>query len=207
MASRSSRPPSRASYRQFANGSFSSHSRASLVARPMPSSPEFARQCEAQARSDYFPLAEICEDFRNDPNRNLSFNDDFIAELLSTKKDDRDAYLILSLLYRHYPAICRYDVDHLHPAAVFDRLDLSTIPEDKRQYYSADTWDSILNLQLLYAGTNRAKQDDPLRLWLGQHPEYTRDPLMPKDSGYAFESFPAFVDERRGLLITAMKNL
>lgn len=161
----------------------------------------------AHARSDYFSLAEIRDDFRNDPNRNLSFNDDFIAELLSTKKDDRDAYLILSLLYRHYPAICRYDVDHLHSAAAFDRLDLNTILEDKRQYYSPDIWDSILNLHLLYAGTNRAKQDDPLSLWLGQHPEYTRDPLMPKNSGYDFESFPAFIDERRGLLTTAMKNL
>lgn len=161
----------------------------------------------ANLRPDHFPLEEIRAEFRNDPNRNLSFADDFIAELLSTHKDDRDAYLILSLLYQHYPAICQYDMDHLHPAAAFKKLNVSSFPESLRSYYYPEVWDTILNLQLLHAGTNRGKQDEPLESWLSAHPEYMNDPLMPKDSGYAFSSFPSFIEERRRLLTVAMKNL
>jgi len=98
-------------------------------------------------------------------------------------------------------------MDHLHPEAGFIKLKKKDIPKDKPEYFKPEIWDSILNLQLLHAGSNQSKLDETLLKWLAKHPEYKKDALMPKSANFDLAHFPEFIEERRVLLTDALKNI
>jgi len=67
-----------------------------------------------------FPLNGIKDEFKANPAKNLSFDDDFIEGLLTTQKDASDCFPILSLIYSHLNFDNQdYHKDHLHPVSYF----------------------------------------------------------------------------------------
>ncbi len=104
-------------------------------------------------------------------------DDEFLENLLSTRKDDPMAFSILSLLS---PSLgneeWRFEKDHLHPKAGFTKENLHTsgMPDDELEFCLDEThFDSLPNLHLLAERENRSKQGQPLVAWLTQRVKET----------------------------------
>lgn len=121
-----------------------------------------------------------------------------IEELLNVQKEDRRAYLILSLLLPEY---IRYDVDkdHLHPLSYFNEC--NKLSKGKVTY---EQYNSIVNLQLLPKSDNRSKNATPLKDWIKEYQKIDRRiyaaSMIPKKIDLGLENFAKFYDKRRNLL-------
>lgn len=167
-----------------------------------------------------FPLDRIKDEFKTNPTKNLSFDDDFIEGLLEIQKDASDCFPILSLIYSHLNFRNQdYHKDHLHPASYFrnsKRSDYKT-DEEFKFYTDPGNWNSILNLQLLNGTLNQSKLNTPLKDWVINNSIDKVNQLIPdisKDEhGMDFNvsldiiDFKVFLNERKKLLIKQLKNM
>jgi uncharacterized protein with ParB-like and HNH nuclease domain len=156
-----------------------------------------------------FPLNKIKEEFKDDPVKNLSFDDDFIEGLLTTQKDAPDCFAILSLIYSHLNFGNQdYHKDHLHPASYFrniKREDFQT-DEDFKFYSDPSCWNSIANLQLLNGILNQSKLATPLKDWVSANNIDKINQLIP-DVSLDISDFKTFIIERKKLLTKQLKNM
>lgn len=157
-----------------------------------------------------FPFEKIKEAFANDDAKSLSMSDEVIDNILQTQKDDANAYVILSLLYSflHYDEV-QYHKDHLHPAVKFKKLKESDFSskEEYDFYVDPNNWNSILNLQLLSSSSNESKNDEDLKDWVANKNIDLRMHLIPENVSLDFRDFPQFIEARRGLLKTTLRNI
>lgn len=161
---------------------------------------------------DIFPLNDIINAFKGQ-DRNFSFDDDFIKNILRTQKNSSACYPILSLLYSHLSfENDRYHMDHLHPAISFSRERLielfgseENIPSE--YYTNPEYWNSVVNLQLLNSGLNESKNDTPLSDWIKNNNINIETQLIPSGASYDFRDFVTFYDERMKLLEERLKKI
>ena len=167
-----------------------------------------------------FPLDRIKDEFKANPAKNLSFDDDFIEGLLTTQKDASDCFPILSLIYSHLNFGNQdYHKDHLHPASYFynsKRPNYKT-DEDFKFYTDPTNWNSILNLQLLNGTLNQSKLDTPLKVWVISNNVDKVNQLIPDfakdENGTDYNvsldiiDFKAFLTERKKLLVGQLKKM
>ncbi|WP_367916548.1 DUF262 domain-containing protein [Leadbetterella sp. DM7] len=156
-----------------------------------------------------FPLDRIKEEFKGNPAKNLSFDDDFIEGLLTTRKDAPNCFPVLSLIYSHLNFGNQdYHKDHLHPASYFYNSKLANYQteEDFKFYTDPTNWDSILNLQLLNGTLNQSKLDTPLKDWVTNNKIDKVNQLIPNVS-LDIADFKAFLTERKTLLIGQLKKM
>jgi hypothetical protein len=165
----------------------------------------------AAAPTPHFPLEEIRAEFQGNPNRSLTFDDDFVNEMLGTAIGEATAFPLLSLLYSHIDySRQRIDIDHLHPEAEIMRI--KKLPVEER---SADwsfiideaNWNSVLNLQPLNESLNRSKQDQPLADWVAEKKVDRASYLLPADVGLDMASFRPFIEARRVLLAKRLREV
>ena len=131
-------------------------------------------------------------------------DDAFYDTILSCQKDSRQAFSVLSLLYSHltFEGIS-YDIDHLHPCAAY-REDICPF----------ETYNSVLNLQLLPRQMNIQKSDMPLEEWVLQRVSrinidretFLNSALIP-DTNLSVENFNEFAEKRKALLTERLKDL
>lgn len=156
-----------------------------------------------------FPLDRIKDEFKGNPAKNLSFDDDFIEGLLTTQKDASDCFPILSLIYSHLNFGNQdYHKDHLHPASYFynsKRADYQT-EEDFKFYTDPTNWNSILNLQLLNGTLNQSKLDSPLKDWVTKNNIDKVNQLIP-DVSLDITDFKTFLTARKSLLVRQLKKM
>lgn len=156
-----------------------------------------------------FPLDRIKEEFKTNPAKNLSFDNELIEGLLTTQKDAPDCFPILSLIYSHLNFGNQdYHKDHLHPASYFYNLKRSNFAsnEDFAFYSDAANWNGIANLQLLNGTLNISKQDTALQDWVIKNNIDKVNQLIPNVS-LDIADFKTFIAERRELLKTTLKQL
>jgi hypothetical protein len=163
-----------------------------------------------------FPLEQIKDEFKADPSKNLTFDDDFIEGLLSIQKDSANCYTVLSLLYSHLNfGYQEFHKDHLHHASYFRNLkNTDFCTEEEYQFYSnAENWNGIANLQLLNSNLNLSKLDTPLVDWIKDKNIDLDNQLIPqKDKNgnnisFNIEDFRDFIETRRSLLIKKFKEI
>jgi uncharacterized protein with ParB-like and HNH nuclease domain len=156
-----------------------------------------------------FPTNRIKEEFRSNPTKNLSFDDEFIEGLLTTQKDSADCFLILSLIYSHLNFDNQvYHKDHLHPENYFKKIkrqDFKT-EEDFRFYKDPLNWNSIVNLQLLNGRLNQSKLATPLKEWVEANNIDRTNQLIPEGS-LDIGDFRNFIINRRELLKNHIKEI
>ena len=70
-----------------------------------------------------FPAQEIMDEFRNDPVRNYSFDDEYIKGMLRSEKGSNDAFYILRILYPDLDYSAGIHQDHMHPKSQFENRD------------------------------------------------------------------------------------
>lgn len=163
-------------------GEKTSHSAAANAARP-------------EAKS--FPADEI-----NERIREFSQPID-IAGLLKTRKDDREAPLLLSLLFPTEWDCTTSELDHLHPISAFTKKD----PDYERA-------DSIVNLQPLHGKANGRKNATPLDAWvlqafpdLQERTEYLDGMLIGPAASLDFKDRERLWDSREKLMAYKLERL
>ena len=156
-----------------------------------------------------FPLDRIKDEFKANPAKNLSFDDELIEGLLTTQKDAPDCFAILSLIYSHLNfGNQEYHKDHLHPASYFSaikRTDFQT-DDDFNFYKDPTNWNGIGNLQLLNGTLNQSKLASPLKDWVATNNIDKINQLIPNES-LDIVDFKNFIRKRKELLKTQLKNM
>lgn len=156
-----------------------------------------------------FPLNRIKDEFKSNPSKNLSFEDDFIEGLLTIQKDDPNCFAVLSLIYSHLNFGNQdYHKDHLHPANYFIKTKRKdyTNEEDFNFYKDPINWNSILNLQLLNGTLNQSKNDTPLKDWVETNKVDKVNQLIP-DVNLDITNFKCFLTERKKNLVQRLKEM
>ena len=112
-----------------------------------------------------------------DPNKQFSFrdindkisgfaeaDDELLNELLSTQKDNRYSFPILSLLYPNLDYKNNdFHKDHIHPESAYKSL-----PITLQEKIPFKKYNSILNLEMLGSNENESKNNQPLKDWVNR---------------------------------------
>lgn len=162
-----------------------------------------------QTFTDNVSEVPLKENFEVYPEiKDFNVDDDFVEELLLTQKDDKYAFSILSLLYPYLDyKNGNFHKDHLHPISEFKQL----TKEDKEKYQFKE-YNSICNLQLLFANENESKNSSSLKVWVERSTtELTRLQFLEQhiipNVDLSLENFSQFFEERKKLLVEKLKNL
>lgn len=159
-----------------------------------------------------FPLKGLINQFKGQ-DKNFSFDDDFIENLLKTQKESSSCYPILALIYNHMNfENDRYHMDHLHPAIAFSKRKLietfGSVDMIPSEYYTnPEYWNGIVNLQLLNSGLNESKNDASLATWLKNTNVNLETQLIPTNISYNFDDFATFYDLRKEIIINKLKSI
>ena len=165
-------------------------------------------------QKDYFPLEEIKNAFKSDPQKNLAFNTDDVAKLLSYDYNDAECYQILSLLYVNTSlhTNTEYNIDHVHPQVCFtdksrfrEALKGKTMKSEDFEFaLDRGHWNSIVNLQLLDSLVNKRKNATSLTDFMKEHENV---PLIPQNVSYDLCDFRTFYERRKELLVEKLESL
>ncbi len=165
----------------------------------------------ATGATPHFPLEEIRAAFHGNPARSLTFNDEFVTEMLGAEIGEAAVFPLLTLLYSHLDySRQRIDVDHLHPAAEIDRirkLPVEDRPADWAFITDPANWNSIANLQPLNDSLNRSKQDQALADWVVEKKIDRTSYLLPAEVSLDIGSFKEFIEARRKLLADRLREV
>lgn len=154
--------------------------------------------------SPVFPVNSINENTKRD----TGITDEFIADILLTQKDDMYAFSILALLYPNLDyKNNNFHKDHMHPENTFN--DISVEDNEK---YGWETYNSIVNLQMLDANENMSKQHTDLLSWVDSQtknhdrPTFLKNHLIP-DTSLGIVDFGEFIEARRLILTDKLKQI
>lgn len=131
----------------------------------------------------------------------VRLNPEDIEEKLKLRKGNIETFTILSLLYPNLKKELELDKDHLHPFNICENRKLEV-----------EKFDSIVNLQLLVSGENRAKKNKPLDIWIneqcngGNRKKFLKEHLIP-DVDLSIENFDDFYEKRKILLTEKLKEI
>jgi uncharacterized protein with ParB-like and HNH nuclease domain len=162
-----------------------------------------------------FPAKNIVDKFVG-TNKDMSFDDDFIDNLLKLQKDQPLTFTILSLLYPNLDyKNGNFHKDHIYPADYFkdDYLSNANISINELQFYkNSENWNSICNLQLIDANDNMSKNNGAIKPWvlstaskLGMNiAEFCAKYLIPQQ--LEFSEFMDFIMQRKKILSDELKK-
>lgn len=159
--------------------------------------------------NDVFPLAEIRTEFKS-TNRSFILSDEYIEGILRTSYDNLDSFYILSLLFPSFNfGFKNPNIDHLHPRAMFNPKNYSTLTEEDKVFYT-NHWNTVLNLALLSEEQNKSKKDKPLNEWIKVQESINGNIrnklLIPENIDLAFLSFKEFILKREEILTQIIKQ-
>jgi len=156
---------------------------------------------ELESATDYaqFPL----DDLNKRLGIGASFTDEEIDNLLNTKYKTKYSYLILSLLYpdRDWKDSV-YHEDHIFPKSFFTTAKLRKrgYDENKIEEYQ-NSFNTILNLQLLTDSENLEKSASDFDLWLSEREKNFKDRhKIPELGSYHFDNFMDFAVKRKQII-------
>ena len=170
---------------------------------------------------DKFKIDENISEFQfdkilNSIEKDTSISDEFIDTILTTQKEDKYAFSILSLLYPNLDyKNNNFDKDHLHPISKFTKDEIEKLNLDetiKNEYFQANIYNGIYNLQMLDANENMSKNDLSLKDWIDKstnsstRKQFLDSHLIP-DIDLSFENFKEFVDERKSIVKMKLKTI
>ncbi|MCG3681729.1 DUF262 domain-containing protein [Aliarcobacter butzleri] len=159
-----------------------------------------------------FPFDKILNSIEKD----TSISDEFIDTILTTQKDDKYAFSVLSLLYPNLDyKNNNFHKDHLHPISKFTKDEIDKLNFDetlKNDYFQANIYNGIYNLQMLDANENMSKNNLSLKEWVDSstnslnRKQFLDNHLIP-NIDLSFENFKEFIDERKSILKMKLKSL
>ena len=158
-----------------------------------------------------FPYRELIDEFKNDPARNYSFDDEFIDGLIESEKDSNNAYYILHLLYSNLDFSNQdFHQDHLHPATIFTDQEKfkKYIPNEYQEFASkSKNWNGVANLQLLNGRKNESKSDKFLKDWVLEENKTNKDLFLSDGISLEIEDFKTFIINRKRNIKNRIKSI
>ena len=158
-----------------------------------------------------FPYQEIENEYSL-----LKISNDDISEFLRTKK--QNAFPILNIIYALKGTLLdrttSYDVDHIHPKLIFTSGQILNVTfssdEDKNKAQDKETYDTVLNLELLDYKTNRSKNKESLDEWFKHVDPTEKQQLLDRhfmnDLPQGIQDFGTFVKRRKEMLQDVLIN-
>lgn len=160
-----------------------------------------------------FPIKEIFDVFKSNPDKNYSFDNAVIESFLEEEHGSPVAGLVLNLLYpdivlAYGKAIAE---DHMHPKTQFeDNKKLNSLglsATDEEFYKEKKNYNSVLNLQLLEESKNKSKGDDALNDWAKANGKNNVDLYINASTSLDILDFKDFVADRKSVLLDKMKTI
>ncbi|MGL4985920.1 MAG: DUF262 domain-containing protein [Treponemataceae bacterium] len=153
---------------------------------------------------DSFPRKELNSEIKeiND------LGEGYIAELLTSQKDDRYSFSILAMLYPDLDyKNNNFHKDHIHPAVSYAEL-----KQESKDNYGWKVYNSILNLQMLDSNENMSKNATSLKNWVEEQTKekdrekFLENHLIP-NVNLELDNFEDFIEKRKIILIEKLKNV
>lgn len=148
-----------------------------------------------------FPYSVIETQFSD----TLLIKEEALDKLLDTQKVS--AFPILNIIFceKGLKHKARYDMDHTHPAVLFNNLGSITFTttQDKQMASDGMTYNSVRNLQLLINGDNKSKNKMHLKDWINssKKPSDLMDEhCIPSNVSLEIADFKQYIDARSKLL-------
>ena len=163
-----------------------------------------------------FPSDSIVKALKG-TTKDMTFDDDYVENLLLTQKDDALCFSILSILYPYLDyRNGDFHKDHIFAESFFTKKQLKKIGIDDKQfdfYLNPENYNSILNLQLLDGNENKSKQDADLSAWVTKESkikkitqkEFCSRHLFPEI--FDIPKFQTFITTRKKNLKEILKKL
>lgn len=139
-------------------------------------------------------------------NKNINgytdITDEVLDEILSTQKDDRYAFPILSLLYPHLDYKNNdFHKDHIHAEKLYD-----TLSDELKTKIPFEVYNSIVNLQMLDKNENESKGERTLIKWVNYSckdsdtkERFLKAHIIP-DIDLSLNNIAEFLEKRKELL-------
>ncbi len=163
-----------------------------------------------------FPHSLIVKELKG-TTKDMTFDDDYIENLLLTQKDDPLCFSILAILYPQLDyRNGDFHKDHIFAESFFTKKQLKSfgVREDQFDFYlNPENYNSILNLQLLDGNENKSKQDAELWEWVKRESkskgitqkEFCERRFIPEI--FDFTKFQTFLVARKKILKDILKKL
>lgn len=140
-------------------------------------------------------------------NRPIRFVAEDLEDLISTRYGQKQAFLVLSLLYPWIDYRNAFHLDHVHPQSMFTpkRLKQAGVPQ-KDIDFCMEHFDDLPNLQVLANIPNIEKSNMSFENWLNEtyktkkaRTEFCNQQMIP-DTSYELANFRQFYEMRAELL-------
>jgi uncharacterized protein with ParB-like and HNH nuclease domain len=164
-------------------------------------------------KSEGFPDKEINERLTQ-LNRSIRFSSEEIQNLLGYQYQNRQTFLVLSLLYPNFDFSKGFHIDHIYPRAKMTERRLLRHGVDEQD---AQNWpelrDCLGNLQLLQGVPNKSKSDADFDDWLNR--EFSDETKkgyflsmhhFPLWQSFPYTRFGQFIDEREAILLKCLEK-
>jgi uncharacterized protein with ParB-like and HNH nuclease domain len=158
---------------------------------------------------DEFPHKMMATSLKG-TTKDITFDDDYIENLLRTQKDDPICFSILAILYPQLDyRNGDFHKDHIFAESHFTKKQLRAkgIEDKELEFYlDKENYNSILNLQLLDGNENKSKKDADLSEWVKKESKtkgLTRKEFCERHHFpdiLELSQFESFIDARRNIL-------
>ncbi len=171
------------------------------------------RDVISKSKSGKFPIQDIFDKFRLDPDKNYVFDDAVIESFLEEEYGSPTAGLVLNLLYpdvvlAYGKAIAE---DHMHPKTQFeDKKKLSALGLTSTQeefFKDKKNYNSVLNLQFLEESKNKSKGDDSLAKWAKDNKKKNSELYVEDTTSLDLKDFETFIKTRKRELSKKLKTI
>lgn len=163
-----------------------------------------------------FPHSLIEKELKG-TTKDITFDDDYIDNLLLIQKNDPLCFSILAVLYPHLDYENRdFHKDHIFAESFFTKRKLKSlgIKDDELYFYlNPENYNSILNLQFLNGNENESKKDSDLRNWVEKESKIkglTQKEFCDRhmlSEIFDLDEFQKFIIERKKSLKDILRNL
>ncbi len=171
-----------------------------------------SRKAYTEDINDYYIKENDCFDGDkiNSNIKNLNaVSEEFIEEILSTQKDNRYAFPILSLLYPNLDyKNNNFHKDHLHAESLY-----STLTNDLKEKIPFKIYNSIINLQMLDKNENESKGNMSLEDWISKEckdieyrQSFLQSHIIP-NVDLSLSNIENFIEERKKLLKQKLNDI
>lgn len=153
-----------------------------------------------------FPFKELNKQLSMEPK----LGDTEIDNFLYTKYSTRYSFLLLSLLYPNRDWLDKkYNEDHIYPYSEFSRSKLSKRGYNEKKINSyLSHFNTIINLELLEEKENNEKRAHPFDEWIkSRDNNFKERHLIPEIASYDFDDFENFINKRKELIISRLKEI
>ena len=155
---------------------------------------------------DAFPAKALAERLLQ-MNRPIRFVADDLEDLITTRYGQKQAFLVLSLLYPWIDYRNAFHLDHVHPQSMFTPKKLKQAGVLQKDIdFCMQHYDDLPNLQVLANIPNIEKSNLPFESWLAEtyktkkaRSEFCSQQMIP-ETGYDLANFRKFYEMRAELL-------